>query len=102
MGKNIKLSYLIYFIAGFSILLLVISAYKVERYHEKKLYLVINNKIKEAAKECYLKSDCEGKVILKDLYKKKYLDEIVDPVTKEVMDENTCLNYIDKKVEFCK
>lgn len=99
--EKIKLKYLIYFIVVLGTVILVISGYKAEKNHEKKLILVTNSKIKEAAKECYLKKDCENKITLQNLYDKKYLDEVINPITKEVMDSNLCLEFKDEKVNFC-
>ena len=101
MGK-IKLNYLIYFIITIGVTILLISVYKAEKKHEEKLMLAINNKIKEAAKECYLKKECNKKITLQDLYNKKYLEEIINPVTKEIMDKNICIEYINEKTNFCK
>ncbi|MDD4706222.1 MAG: hypothetical protein PHS24_03320 [Bacilli bacterium] len=99
--EKIKLSYLIYFIIALGTIILFMSAYKAEKNHEEKLILVTNNRIKEAAKECYLKKDCENKIKLQDLYDKKYLEEVINPVTKEVMDSKLCLEYKAEKVVFC-
>ncbi|NLL02543.1 MAG: hypothetical protein GX265_05960 [Mollicutes bacterium] len=99
--KKIKLNHLIYFIAAISIIILGMSAYKAKQSHENKLYLVLHKKIKERALECYLKQECEGKITLGDLYQKNYLDELFDPVTKEKMDNNICIEYINEEVYFC-
>lgn len=88
-------------VACFFFLLLFVAAYKSLNDHQKKEYLVVYNKIKEAAKVCYLKEDCKGQITLKDLYDKKYLERLVDPVTKEDMDESICLEYKNKEVKFC-
>ena len=99
--KKIKLSYIIYFILGISLIILAISAYKAEKNHEEKLYHALYSKIKENALECYLKQECLGKINLQYLYDLKYLNELVDPVTKEVLDNNLCLEYNNEEVKFC-
>ena len=99
--EKIKLSHIIYFIAGISILLITVSAYKAEKNHEEKLYHVLNSKIKESALECYLKKECVDKITLEELYQKKYLKELFDPVTKEKLDNNMCIEYIKEEVKFC-
>ena len=99
--KKIKLNHIIYFIAGISIIILVISAYKAEKNHENKLYYVLHKKIKETALECYLKAECTGQITLEDLYQKKYLEELFDPVTKEKLDNSLCLEYTNEEVKFC-
>ena len=102
MEKKKTINIIIYIITGLIIILMVMGAYKAEKKHQDKLRLVVNEKIKEAAKECYFKKECEAKITLKDLYDKGYLEKLFDPVTKENMDENICLEYLNDKVKFCK
>lgn len=99
--EKTKLNYLIYFIIALGTIVLFMSAYKAEKIHEEKLMLVINNKIKEAAKECYLKKECVNNIKLQDLYDKKYIEEVINPVSKEVMDSKLCLEYKNEKIIFC-
>ena len=101
MEKEKIVKILISFFAVLFVILIISACYKNVNDHHKKEYLVVNSKIKEAAKSCYLKNDCKGKIKLKDLYEKKYLDTQVDPVTKEDMNENICLEYVNKEVNFC-
>lgn len=84
------------------ILLIGIAAYKAEAKHRDRLYYAVHQKIKETAKDCYLKKICNDRIILKDLYEKMNLATMIDPITKEEMDENLCLEYLDEVVEFCK
>ena len=84
------------------IVLVVIAAFKNLNNHHEKEYRVVNSKILESAKDCYLKDDCAGEIALKDLYDKGYLEVQVDPVTKENMDENLCIKFEDKEAVFCK
>ena len=57
--------------------------------YNKKSYLVVEKKIVEAAKKCYLEEKCSGDEIkLKDLYKHKYLETVVNPVTKKIYDDD--------------
>lgn len=100
--KNIKIKYVIYFIIGISSIILATSIYKAEKTHEERLMFSTNKKIKEAAKECYIRKECEEKITLEYLYEKQYLEEVINPVTKEIMDKNTCLEYKDEEVIFCK
>ena len=97
-----KSKYLLYVIIPISILILIASVYKAEENNKEKLLLVVDNKIKESAKDCYIDKKCEGKITLKELYEKKNLTKIVNPITKEVINEDTCLEYQDEKVIFCK
>ena len=83
------------------ILLIIIAAYKAEVKHRERLYYVVHQKIKETAKECYIKNICTDKTTLKDLYEKTDLSIMIDPITKEEMDENICLKYTNEAIEFC-
>ena len=102
MEKPDKISIAICMVTGLIILFMVVAGYKAEKNHLDKLALVAHLKIKETARECYLKGDCEGQITLQDLYDKTGLAPMIDPVTKEDMDKHLCLKYIDKIVEFCK
>ena len=96
-----KINYL-YIIIGILLILLTLGGVKTLKNHHEKEYLVINNKILEKSKECYLKKECDGEITLKDLYDKGYLDTQFDPITKEQMDQNTCIKFENNKASFCK
>lgn len=101
MEKKKKIDLIFFIIFTILGILIIFAGYKVLNDHHKKEYLVVYNKIKEAARECYLKEDCQEKTTLKDLYDKNYLTKQVDPLTKEDMDINICLEYKNKNIEFC-
>ena len=63
--------------------LFIIGAIKVYQNHVDKLYLVLDNEIKESAKKCFLDKNCEGEITLGDLKNKGYIDVLVDPISKE-------------------
>lgn len=92
----------------FKILLIFISVFlllginKTVKNHHDRQYAVVYNKIKEAAKIYYQKEECEGEITLKDLYDKGYLEEVIDPITKEAIDPTLCLIKEDKSIMFCK
>ena len=83
------------------IILVIFAGYKNVQNHFAKEYKVVNNKILESAKECFLKNDCEGIITLKDLYDKKYLDIQVDPKTKENIDDTICIIFDKNETKFC-
>lgn len=91
----------IYFVVSFLIIIFLISAYKNLKNHHDKEYLVIYSEIKEKAKDCFQKKECEGNITLKDLYDKEYLDALYDPISKEKLDDNMCIKFENNKVEFC-
>ena len=70
--------------------------YKVVKENHRRLYVVTNKLVTEAAERCYYERKCDNpKVTLKDLYEKKYLEEeVIDPVTKIVYDD---LSYVEIK-----
>ncbi len=90
-----------YIFIGLIIIILIVAFYKNINNHHKQEYKVVNKKILESAKKCYLKGDCTGEITLKDLYDKKYLETQIDPVTKENMKENICIKYDNNEAKFC-
>lgn len=99
MEKKSKI--IIYLIVAFIVVILLLSAGKNLNNHYKKEYLVIDNKIKEAAKLCYNEGKCENNITLKDLYDKEYLEVLFDPKSKEKIDDNRCITYKDHEIIFC-
>lgn len=83
------------------LLVFIIGAFKVYESHIDKLYLVVNNKIKESARKCYLENKCSGEITLKDLIDWEYIDVVIDPVSKEEMDQSLCIKYENDEVMFC-
>lgn len=102
MEENKKrISFFICFITGILLLIVLVSAYKANLVHQERLYRVVHGQIKEAARICYLKGDCEGQITLRDLYELTDLEAIIDPVTTEYMNEDLCIDFIDNEVIFC-
>lgn len=96
-----KNNYIIYFLSAFLIIIFLIAGYKNLQNHRDKEYLVLYNRIKEKAKECYQKEECSGEISLKDLYDKKYLETLYDPISKEKLDDNMCIKFENNKIDFC-
>ncbi len=97
-----KTNLMIIFVAFFIVILFILAAYKNMNSHYEKELLVVNNKILESAKNCYLEKKCEGEITLKDLYDKKYIEKQIDPRTKTDYNENVCIKWENKKAVFCK
>ena len=93
-----KYHILIIIIVGIGIL----GMYEVNKSSIEKSYLVVENKIKEAGKKCFLEDKCEEKFTLNDLIEKGYIKEAIDPITKEDIDKNKCLKYENNEIIFCK
>ena len=80
------------------LLLLFATAYKIIKNREEKLYNSLYGKIEYYARTCYLNGDCEGVITLQDLYDLDYLEVQYDPITKEILDSKTSIEYKDEKV----
>ncbi len=67
--------------------------------HERKLIYAMESKVEYYAKRCYLEGICKDEITLEVLYQNEYLDEVSHPVTKEIIDHNLKIKYIDDKVQ---
>lgn len=81
------------------LIIIIASLVKIRNNQNEKLIYAMESKIKYYAKRCYLEEKCSGDITLKDLYEKEYLsDNIVNPVTKEIIDENTLIKFQDNQI----
>ncbi len=79
--------------------IIVASIVKISDNHRDKLLYSMQTEIEYYAKRCYLENNCEGVITLKQLYEKKYItDVVVNPVTKEIVDENLKIEYVDEEI----
>lgn len=89
-------------IAWTIIILLIIvvsySFYKITEEKNNKMIFSMEENIKYYAKRCYLEGKCKDTITLGDLYTLDYLDEVINPVTKEIVDKNTKISYVDKQI----
>ncbi len=77
------------------ILIFIPTMYKTVKTHEDNLYKVLNKEVIEAYKKCLNEEVCKSnKATLEELYQNKYLDKLIDPVTKRVYNEDS---YVIKK-----
>lgn len=76
--------------------------YKVMKENHRKLYIVTNKLVIEAAERCYYENVCDSnQITLKDLYDNNYLeDSVIDPVTKIVYDEMSYVEINEKDSTF--
>ena len=81
------------------IIVVIGTTIKVYNNHIDSEYKVIEKKIYESTKKCYLDNNCTGNSItLNDLYKKKYITEtMINPRTKEKLDKNIKIKKINDK-----
>lgn len=80
------------------IIVITCTTIKINQEHEEKMLYAMKTKIEYNAKRCYLEDKCHDEVTLDDLYQLNYLSEVVNPVTKEILDKNIKINYIDNKI----
>ena len=69
-----------------------------QKNHEDKLMYSMTSTVEYYAKQCYLDDVCKDTITLNILYENKYLTEVINPVTKEVIDPNLKLEYKDGKI----
>lgn len=78
--------------------ILLATVYKINKNREEKLYDVLYGEIEFFAKSCYLNKECEGTITLQTLYDKNYLEIKYDPVTKEILDSDIEIEYINEEI----
>ncbi len=76
----------------------VASVLKINNKHNERLLYAMQSKVEYKAKRCYLENNCSGAITLNDLYARNYLTEVVNPVTKEIIDSSLAINYVDDKI----
>ena len=76
----------------------VFTVIKIQKNHEDKLIYAMESKVEYYAEKCYLDNICKDTITLNILYENKYLDEIINPVTKEVIDPNLKIEYKEDKI----
>ncbi|MCH5166382.1 MAG: hypothetical protein J1F35_00685 [Erysipelotrichales bacterium] len=81
-----------------ALVIIIASIAKISDKHNEKLIYAMESKIEYYAKRCYLENNCVNEITLNELYEKKYLTEVVNPVTKEILDGNLKINYIDDQI----
>ena len=90
-------NFLIFSITLIIILVIVITntIITMDRRHNERSIYAMESKVEYYAKRCYLESVCTGSITLNDLYTN---DEVINPVTKEVVDKNLVINYINSQI----
>ncbi|MBQ6841287.1 MAG: hypothetical protein IJO63_04140 [Bacilli bacterium] len=75
---------------------------KVINENHRKLYIVNNKLITEAAERCYYEKKCDSKnITLQTLYDLDYLaEEVIDPVSKIVYDASSYVEIKDEDSTF--
>lgn len=76
----------------------IFTVIKIQKNHDEKLLYATKSKVEYKAERCYLEGICKDTITLNVLYENGYLTEIINPVTKEVIDSNLKIDYIDGKI----
>lgn len=98
---TVKISNFSIFLTTITLLIVfvtTVTTIELNQRHEDKLIYSMESKIKYYAKRCYLENNCKDIVTLKDLYDRKYLTQVVHPVTKEIVDETTTISYANNEI----
>ena len=99
MNTNKKIIYVT--IAILIILILIPTIYKVVKNHENALYKVVNKKVIETAITCKNQGFCTNeKITLKELYELEMLEEVNDPVTKQIYNQDSYVVKEDNQYIF--
>ena len=100
--EKVKISnYLIFIITIIIIAVIIVTqtVLVINKRHEDKLLYAMHSKVEYYAKRCYLENICKDTITLEVLYENEYIkDEIVDPITKEVISHDLEIKYEDDKV----
>jgi hypothetical protein len=86
---------LIYLLIIIFLLLIIIPSYLyVKKTHYDNLWLVINKEVIEAANQCRIEEKCpDDTVTLEYLINNNYLDKIYDPITRELININSYVDF---------
>lgn len=78
-----------------TIIVITATTLTLTKEHDNKLMYALNTKIEYAFKRCRLENRCSNDITLNILYENEYLDTLVNPITKEVIDSSTKINYVN-------
>lgn len=95
MGKKSE-GFIVFMVVIILVTIFAATGIKVYQSHLDSEYKVIEKKICERARECYLDGKCNGEsIILADLIENKYIEPQVNPKTKEYISEYIKIYYKD-------
>ena len=81
-------------IALIILIVFVSTVVKSYRNHIDNLYEVVESKIEEEAKKCFMEKKCEGtETTLGNLISLGYIDRQINPVTKEYVSEELVITF---------
>ena len=82
-----------------AVILITQTVVTINNRHEEKLLYAMHSKVEYYAKQCYLEEKCTDTITLQKLYDEKYItDEVINPITKEVIAHNLEIKFEDNKI----
>ena len=97
-----KFSVIWYFIVTFIIIIVIVLTKTVvvmKEQHEERALYSMHSTVEYYAKRCYLEEKCNGTVTLQTLYDNDYIKtEVVNPVTKEVINHDLEIKYENESI----
>ena len=97
-----KISNYMIFVVTLIIIVVIVTTQTVlviNRRHEEKLIYAMHSKVEYYAKRCYLTNICKDTITLSVLYENEYIkEELVDPITKEVISPDLEIKYENDKI----
>ena len=82
-----------------AVILITQTVVTINNRHEEKLLYAMHTKVEYYAKRCFLEDVCKDNVTLQMLYDNQFLnEEVVNPITKEVIDPNLEIKFEDNKI----
>ena len=98
MGKISNFTIFSLTIISLVAIIIISSIIKINNIHDEKLIFAMKSKVEYFAERCYLENNCSGEITLNTLYERNYITEVVNPVTKEIIDSNTKINYANGNI----
>ena len=99
MAKTSNFTIFIVVLTLLIVFVTIVTTMELTKRHEETLIYSMQTKVEYYAKRCYLENNCKDITTLKDLYDRKYIDEVVvHPVSKEIIDETTTIEFKDNKI----
>lgn len=79
-------------------LIIIPTVYKITKSHQEALMEVVTKEVIEAAISCKNNDTCKNdKITLKEMYDLNLLDTVVNPLTKEIYNENSYVEIKEDK-----
>ncbi len=75
-----------------------VTTIRINAEHEEKLVYAMQSKVEYYAKRCFLENRCADEVTINMLYENGYMEELYHPVTKEAIDPDIKIRYVDGKI----